>query len=315
MISGSVTEADLDLGVHLGGGGQANVYEVRNRQATVFKKYHVTKVNAPALRRLLRVPEEMTAPEATRLRTLTSWPRAAVLASLSGSVTGFLMDRVPEPFTFSARGRSKLNELQFLIYPPRPAWSAAVAEVNDGKRVAVALELARLVEFLHVHEVVIGDISPRNVLWSVSPVPAVYLIDADGCRASGSHPVTPQLDTPGWQDPRRTAAAATLDSDRYKLALAVVRTLGGSHRLMLDDADGTWSLGDQRLRDLAARAAHSAARPDAAAWVCALSATTSADTAAAVMRPTIRMTGVRRPPKAPASRRTIPVRRPNALGE
>ncbi len=68
----------------------------------------------------------------------------------------------------------------------------------------------------------------RNWLWSVTPRPAVYLIDCDGFRVSGCAPVLPPKETGDWRDPVLLAGSTTTEmSDRFKLALAIFRILLG----------------------------------------------------------------------------------------
>jgi hypothetical protein len=53
----------------------------------------------------------------------------------------------------------------------------------------------------------------------------IFLIDCDGIRSLGQAPVSKQLDTPGWKDKQQPPTGPDLDTDRYKLALVVGRTL------------------------------------------------------------------------------------------
>jgi hypothetical protein len=69
---------------------------------------------------------------------------------------------------------------------------------------------------------VLGDLSVKNVLWT--PAGATYLLDCDALRLVGTQPPVPQPNSPGWEDPLFPGTQSQL-SDRYKLALVVLRVL------------------------------------------------------------------------------------------
>jgi hypothetical protein len=131
------------------------------------------------------------------------------------------------------------------------------------------------VTLLHSRTLVIGDVSSLNLLWTGTdgqPV-TIFLIDCDGIRSLGQAPVSRQLDTPGWGDDQQPATGPDLDTDRYKLALAVGRTLScqdgiypATHPLALppDLPDRMAS----RIQTLWKQAAGSyGQRPDAKQWL------------------------------------------------
>jgi DNA-binding helix-hairpin-helix protein with protein kinase domain len=135
------------------------------------------------------------------------------------------MHEAPASFSWRApNGSTKLTELQYLLREQKASWQAVV-QPTPRQRLALAEALVGAMERLHRHGFVYGDISQANILWHVEPRPAVYLLDCDGIRAAGAGPVLAQADTPDWTDPQAPAGSATLDSDRYKLALAVGRIL------------------------------------------------------------------------------------------
>jgi hypothetical protein len=93
------------------------------------------------------------------------------------------------------------------------------------------LDLSRFFAHLHDQRVVVGDVSGRNILWTVRPEPMVFLIDCDGFRVEGERAVTSSKQSPDWFDPH-LAGDTTLDSDRFKLATAI-------YRAYFSDAFGT----------------------------------------------------------------------------
>jgi hypothetical protein len=124
----------------------------------------------------------------------------------------------------TSRGDTRLTELSYLLRAPKAAWQA-VAQPSPAERYAVVVAVVEVFQWLHSLGLVIGDVSQANVLWTVRPGPAVYLLDCDGVRLAGRPPVLDQADTPDWHDPKAPPGAATVDSDRYKAALVVGRVL------------------------------------------------------------------------------------------
>ena len=81
--------------------------------------------------------------------------------------------------------------------------------------------------FMHKHGVCVGDISPKNLLFSLTPHEAAYFIDCDAMRINGVSALT-QVETPGWTVPAGEDLA-TIYSDTYKLGLLALRLLAGDH--------------------------------------------------------------------------------------
>src|SRR3954463_10275246 len=71
----------------------------------------------------------------------------------------------------------------------------------------------------------LGDVSMRNLLWTVEPEPNVFLLDCDSMRLAGDSPAVPAAETVDWDDPALGTKTPNLSSDRYKLAMIVQRVL------------------------------------------------------------------------------------------
>lgn len=97
--------------------------------------------------------------------------------------------------------------------------------ITDGQRYELLLEAAKALAFLHRTGVCVGDISPKNLLFSLQPTPAVYFIDCDAMRVNGVSAL-PQVETPEWEVPAGEQLA-TIQSDTYKLGLLALRLLAG----------------------------------------------------------------------------------------
>ena len=223
-----VDEQTLRLGQQLGSGGQGRVLRAEGHSTPlVFKQYKVRGGDPQALKILVDLPATLQPSERDQLHAQTAWPLARVFNK--GKLSGLLMREIPSQF-FGANvaGSLKLREIQYLVYPRKPAWGEIVpaGTASAKTRLKVASEFARLLAVLHGRSLVAGDISVRNVLWAGSDEGAeIFVIDCDGIRKLGSRPVLPQVDTPDWNDPLQPPTGPDVDTDRYKLALLVGRVL------------------------------------------------------------------------------------------
>lgn len=263
--------ADLGVAELLADGGQGVVYRLRRPAGMVLKLYHDDVEVLPAeLGALIDLPAGMAAADRALVAASTAWPSGRVFRD--GRCVGLLMREAPERFATRLAGRRRLLELQFLLYPRRAMWDA-LALPSGPERCWLALHYLRLFDVLHRNKVVFADVSMRNLLWTLSGGPAVFAIDCDGFRvADRPAPVRPR-DTVGWADPAARPGEATLDSDRYKLALLTVRLLLGDHAVTPETVCASpakrAALGPL-LTSLAAAAAHPGRRPQANSWMKAL---------------------------------------------
>jgi hypothetical protein len=215
--------ATLRLGPAIDKGGQGEVWSLADRPDEVFKRYFVSQVNGTALEELVAFPGTLSPAQQRVLRESTAWPSAVVIEH--GNVVGFLMRRVPTRFiATTANAKSQLRELQYLLFEPKPLWGD-IEPLGADDRLELARRFVALLAILHSHQVVLGDISMRNILWSPGDPPALFVIDCDSARFEQSASVLPQASTPDWNDPHGRPGSSELDSDRYKLALFVARVL------------------------------------------------------------------------------------------
>ncbi|ADG88355.1 hypothetical protein [Thermobispora bispora] len=287
----------------LGEGGQGVVSRVQGAAGFVYKEYlrQAGQVNGAALAELVDFAHRLTAGDQDGLLTQCAWPVARVVDG--NRVTGFLMPEVPGDFYGPIGGKLKLVELQYLLYRPNWSW-ASLHQPDIRGRLKIAEQAARLVDLLHKHGWVIGDLSFRNILWRPGPPYRVFLIDCDGMRRHAGQPVLPQAHTPDWDDPCQPPSGPDLDTDRYKLALLIGRVLCQSPDLRPGREPaflpGLPAEVAAAVRDLFARAQGPyGTRPVAAEWVQALSGR--------------RRIAVTRPPQRPATAplpRAAPIRLP-----
>lgn len=257
-----VALTDLTVAEKLAEGGQGTVFRLSDGR--LLKLYHAeVAVLSVELGRLIQLPVRQL------VGATTAWPTGRVFHR--GRCVGLLMPEAPARFATRLAGASRLLELQFLLYPRRAMW-ADLALPDDDQRRRLAAGYAQLFDVLHRNEIVVGDVSMRNLLWTLSGGPGVFAIDCDGFRLAGRPPAVRPADTAGWGDPAGPREV-TLDTDRYKLALLTVRLLLGNHAVT--PADG-WAKPLLRagfgpsVAALAARADRPGTRPSAASWLAAL---------------------------------------------
>jgi hypothetical protein len=259
----------------LGEGGQGTVTRVLSADGLVYKEYlrHVGTPITPTLTELVEFGQALSPADRQSLFGQSAWPLARVVHE--GAVIGFLMHEAPAEFTGPIGGKQRLVELQYLLYKPNHTWDE-LHQPDGAGRIEIAAAAVRLIDFLHRHGLVLGDISFRNLLWSPSQPYRVFMLDCDGVRRHGGEPVLPQAQTPDWNDPNLPGTGPDLDTDRYKIALLVGRGLTRNAYVRpgqrLDLVEGI----DPRIADQVSQLFNRAAgphgsRPTAQEWSQALS--------------------------------------------
>ena len=221
----------------IGQGGQGVVYGAPNVKtkfaaSMVYKEYKpqtLADIDFTALAAMPALVEDsLSYAEAERLISVAAWPCA--LVEDAGASTGFVMPAIGEEFFIpltTVKGVSTAAaEFQHLLNHPS-VLAARGIDIDDAQRYSLLREVASGLAFLHKHGVCVGDISPKNLLFSLTPHEAVYFIDCDAMRINGVS-VLRQVETPGWQAPAGEELA-TVYSDTYKLGLLALRLLAGDH--------------------------------------------------------------------------------------
>lgn len=255
-----VDQAALRLGPLLAEGGEGKVYEVLAPPAAaaqpgrdlVFKQLR-QPVPLSGLVGLAQFPlllNESDAGMGARTVSSSAWPSAAVAVAPASTqmAAGTLMPRAPEPFWIRHKdGKARLATLSYLACDPDRiafAYGVQVPSAGDPGRVALVYALSRLLESWEADgaplHAVHGDLSAKNVLWSLEPAPAVYVLDCDGAALTPT-PLAPpgpldqgvakpRATTPNWDDPALSPGAAPEEpTDRYALGLAFLRVVGAAN--------------------------------------------------------------------------------------
>lgn len=311
-----VRQGDLRIGELLAEGGEGQVYELPRQPQLVFKRYRRPAVR-DHLEDLVAWPDRLTSAQArSTIRSASAWP-GAVVAGAGGSVLGLLMPRAPRRFSLRHRdGRSRLASLSYLTADPghrAVAYGLHLPPAAGPERVGLAYALARLLAAFESGDPAIGhgDLSTKNVLWSLQRGPEVFVIDCDNCErydADGEPlggPSRRRAMTPNWDDPSVPRGRnPRLSTDRYSLALIFMRIVGAANfpiqarqrtgdavemrfpvppgrgsEILLDPANPLWELCARSLsKD------HAERRPPASAWLGPLEALLDGMGSAATMR-------------------------------
>jgi eukaryotic-like serine/threonine-protein kinase len=219
----------------LGQGGQGIVYKApkvktKFADAMVFKEYKPqarADVSFDALSAMPTLVEDtLSYHDGQGLVSIAAWPCA--LVENGTDQVGFVMPAIPDSFYIdlaTVKGISRNRaEFQHLLNPPSVLADRGIT-ITDTQRYQLLREAAKALSFLHRIGVCVGDISPKNLLFSLQPRPAVYFIDCDAMRINDVS-MLPQMETPEWEVPTGEELA-TIHSDTYKLGLLALRLFAG----------------------------------------------------------------------------------------
>ena len=269
----------------LGDGGEGVVHSVSHRDGYVYKEYK-SVVAAELYPKGLEATTELIHQFSTDCKRFISersaWPEE--LVRKNGAMSGFLMKKIPDEFScqhgMKGRARRGLTDWNKLV--TRDDWKdntnieSSVPKLNEASKkheevlLKLLLDLAKFFECLHTHGIVIGDVSGRNMLWTIEPSPTVFLIDCDGFRREGERAVTTSKETPDWFDPQLNGGDTTLNSDRFKLAIAMYRAYFADPFGMPSNLNGVVTANREKIFELAMRGTAPSNRTTAKEWCEAL---------------------------------------------
>lgn len=221
----TVREADLGRLEKIGQGGTAVIFRAPDLRlpdvsVVVVKKYKASTLRhagpglLPGLLALVRFRERL-ADEARRVwdRRIV-WPVRVVVDG--DAAVGILMRLIPKNYFHSYIGHSGPKtmgiEVDALFGAPADTAKIGLPVVDTQTRLEVVLGIAKSYAMMHEADVVIGDISHRNVMFDPRRRPAsVLVVDADSARVKGSRSAfSSQPHTPGWEPPEALRAQQAL---------------------------------------------------------------------------------------------------------
>jgi hypothetical protein len=271
----SVSTASLGARTVLGSGGQGTVYAVAGQLIdgawpAAYKEFSAP-VNAAALTAMVAFRDSLPPDTALRIGEVAAWP--ASLVERNGRVSGFLMRRAPDEFETTLElpsGQSRrLARVELLLNDDRYL-TARGLRIDDRFRLELLSDTARTIGLFHRLGVVVGDLSPNNLLFTHERRPRCFFLDCDGMRLRGES-VLRAAETVDWHAPPGEGAGATPATDSYKFALLCIRLFAGDQST---DDPAALDRAGTRLRALAERAlaADPRNRPGMGQWRSALAA-------------------------------------------
>jgi amino acid transporter len=267
----------------LASGGQGVVFAVprlrmQYASSLVFKQYKPAVAGAldvPVLESMPAYLESLPFADGMELLSLAAWP--CRLVEERGRVAGFVMPAIPDGFFVQMRKSSGVSreaaEFQHLLNDENFLARRQIG-LSDRRRYELLREVARALVVFHRHGIAVGDLSPKNLLFTFAPDPGVYFIDCDAMRFQGRS-VLRQLETPGWEVRAVNPAEelGTAASDSYKLGLLALRLLAGSQDIRDPARLPKTVAAAIRQLTTGALSADPARRPNPADWITPLDAT------------------------------------------
>ncbi|MEV6527259.1 hypothetical protein AB0M43_35550 [Longispora sp. NPDC051575] len=207
----------------LGKGGTAVVYRVDSPipgfTEVAYKEYkQVTRAHAgpsllPGLLALVRFREDLADRHRRRWDERIVWP-LRVVVNEHGAATGVLMPLIENRFfhLFSRRAGApclKPREVETLFGSAEDMGKVGLPRFDIATRSAVVAEIATTYAMMHRADVVVGDISGRNITYDThGGRPMALVVDADSTRVRGTRSVfSSQPHTPHWEPPESLLAA------------------------------------------------------------------------------------------------------------
>lgn len=199
-------------------GGTAKIYRLPGYSLPgegplIYKEYKakIRQAAGPALRpgllALADLRAKLTADERAKLDQRAIWP-LVVVAAPDGKALGIVIRGIPGEFFHG----SHVLEFQQLHNADDDARRAGFPVVDLPTRLRLLTRFAEAMKLLHELGIVFGDVSSRNVAFSLGAKPRVMLVDTDSARRKGTRGAFgAQPHTPMWEPPEALGAMRQLD--------------------------------------------------------------------------------------------------------
>ncbi|GAA3230979.1 hypothetical protein [Actinocorallia longicatena] len=160
--------------------------------------------------------------ERAELDARCAWPRAAVIKDTA--INGVLIPPASAEMFETVAGRTKTQtrprHLEGLARPPDAAGRIGLPYYEIPQKLAILSGYFDTMRWLHDRGYAIGDLQPRNALFSADGA-RVLLIDCDSCVPLLGTPAFVAQDPEIWKTPGEEAF--TIRTDLYKFAWMIVR--------------------------------------------------------------------------------------------
>ena len=276
----------LGMPRYLTKGGTAKIYRLPGfslpgEGSLIYKEYlpKTRQLAGPALRpgllALVDFRARLTADLRAKLDQRAIWP--LVVATAEGQATGIVIREIPGKFFHGSR----VLEFQHLLSADDDARRAGFPVVDLPTRLLLLARFAEAMKLLHDLKVIFGDVSSKNVAFSLGASPRIMLVDTDSARKKGTRGAFgAQPHTPMWQPPEALGAKRridylnrlgtgspgelsklgetwrrqTMETDVYKFGLMVIRVLDyGRQRTQNRDPEKARQVLRARVGGVAAR--------------------------------------------------------------
>ena len=174
--------------------------------------------------------------------------------------------------TVTQGSKAMLSTVEFLLNTDDYVSRSGIS-ISEQGRLNLLGTLADAMSRLHALGIVIGDVSPKNLLFNLSSYVSCFFIDCDAIRLHGECALE-QIDTPEWEVPPGEEKG-TEGSDSYKFGLLAIRLFARDQ----SSRDGAaLSALSAELGALAGRSQDRdpAGRPAPGSWVSAIQSAASA---------------------------------------
>lgn len=224
-----VPEYELSfIGPQIKRGSMGAVYEVDAEPACFYKKYEKPEQHVTRLRHLVDWRRKLDEQDLRTIDRRCAWPIVTVVDERN-DIVGFLMHPAPKEFwARDSQDRIYLLELSHLLFPDKAARLGSPVPDRD-QRLELLWQLTMVFDTLGRHDLVYGDFSEHNVLWTLTPDPRIFLIDCDNARPEGlpgQHAGVAKPRSLVWRDPALPKDGLhfpDIRSDRYALAMFCYR--------------------------------------------------------------------------------------------
>jgi hypothetical protein len=199
-------------------GGTAKIYRLPGYSlpgegALIYKEYlpKTRQAAGPALRpgllALVDFRARLTVGFRAKLDQRAIWPLTVATAP-DGQAAGIVIREIPREFFHGSRAL----EFQHLLNADDDARRAGFPVVDRPTRLLLLSRFAESMKLLHEIDIVFGDVSSKNVAFSLGAKPRIMLVDTDSARRKGTRGAFgAQPHTPMWEPPEALTAKRQLD--------------------------------------------------------------------------------------------------------